>query len=213
MVYQLKAEDVRLIKSHFPGLHLDLIRKCIWGTLTIASAYDSSTKLFTPEARPEQRGYIEEDYEIRIKFDEADTFGFPAVYEESGFLINAAKNSNQVLSDWHINDNGSICLGIFPEYRCESVKDYILDKVIPYFYWVAYRARYGVEPWRAYRHGVEGLRDALRFPEDKINSKVRNLPCPCASGKKYKNCCLRRDDIILRVLQSQKKSRVATNGY
>ena len=164
MVYQLKDEDKVRFKSHFPHLHIDLIRNCVWGSLSIASAYDSSTKLFTPEANSEQRGYLEDEYEIRIKFDVVDTFGFPVVYEESGSLLEAAKKSNQLPSDWHINDNESICLGIFPEYKWKSVLDYILDKVMPYFYWASHRAKYGFEPWRAYKHGVEGLREALRFP-------------------------------------------------
>jgi hypothetical protein len=29
----------------------------------------------------------------------------------------------------------------------------------------------------------------------RINQKInRNAPCPCGSGKKYKNCCLLRDE-------------------
>jgi preprotein translocase subunit SecA len=32
-------------------------------------------------------------------------------------------------------------------------------------------------------------------PWMRINQKIsRNAPCPCGSGKKYKNCCLLRDE-------------------
>jgi preprotein translocase subunit SecA len=39
-------------------------------------------------------------------------------------------------------------------------------------------------------HGdIEGVREPIRRKEEKVG---RNDPCPCGSGKKYKNCCGRR---------------------
>lgn len=37
----------------------------------------------------------------------------------------------------------------------------------------------------------EELDDALnkKFANSKLNKISRNAPCPCGSGKKYKNCC------------------------
>ena len=210
MVPPLTIDDKVRLKRHFPHLHLDLKRQCVWGTLSIASAYDSTTGLFTPEAHPNQCGYIESDYEIRIKFNQSDVFGFPVVYEESGRLLLAAKKVNETLLDWHINHDGSICLGIFPEYQWKDVATYVLDKVIPYFYWASYRERYGIEPWKAYRHGCLGLMDALRMPPNKINGKARNRLCPCSSGKKYKHCCLHRDEVILVALRKLSRSPSST---
>ena len=70
------------------------------------SAYDSMTELFTPRASSSQHGYIENDYEIRIRFNQTDIFGFHVVYEESGKLLIAAKKANQTPLDWHINFDG-----------------------------------------------------------------------------------------------------------
>ena len=37
-------------------------------------------------------------------------------------------------------------------------------------------------------------------PWMRINQKIsRNAPCPCGSGKKYKNCCLGKEEHIYRL--------------
>jgi len=47
-------------------------------------------------------------------------------------------------------------------------------------------------PTRAYRPGVAGQRAAPT--RSSASPKVgRNDPCPCGSGRKYKNCCMRKD--------------------
>lgn len=38
----------------------------------------------------------------------------------------------------------------------------------------------------------------------------RNDPCPCGSGKKYKNCCLRKDTMSV---PEQIRYAVKENGY
>lgn len=211
MGYSLTLEDKATLREYFPHLHHDLKRQCVWGTLIIASAYDTDTGLFTPRASPNQRGYIKDDYEIRIKLDQLDVFGFPEVYEESGRLLRASKMSDQSPAEWHINKDGSICLGIFPEYEWKNVTAYILDKIIPFFYWASYRESYGIEPWKAYSHGCAGLEEALRMPHNKINGTARNMPCPCFSGKKYKRCCLHRDEAILAAMRKLYKESPSAN--
>ena len=202
MVCPLMIEDREEVKKCFPTLHVSFTRKCVWGTLIFGASYDSESKRFVPESEPGQVGYIEDDYEILIKFDEADSFGFPAVYEEAGCILELAKARNENCLDWHIDNRSKLCLGIFPEYKWHGVKAYILEKVIPFLYWISYRKKYEVAPWRAYSHGSVGLKEALRFPPEQIGGDIRNKRCPCGSGKKYKHCCLQRDAIILNVLRS-----------
>jgi hypothetical protein len=54
------------------------------------------------------------------------------------------------------------------------------------------RPRSAVAPVRA-----EPLPPAIRTPIAKAVRVPRNAPCPCGSGKKYKQCCLRKADEIL----------------
>ena len=56
----------------------------------------------------------------------------------------------------------------------------------------------------------------LNKPED-FPHIARNAPCPCGSGKKYKHCCLERDeeherDIINRVPFDDKTNVVGGGG-
>jgi preprotein translocase subunit SecA len=37
------------------------------------------------------------------------------------------------------------------------------------------------------------IRDRVEPIRNRQERIGRNDPCPCGSGKKYKNCCLRRD--------------------
>ena len=43
------------------------------------------------------------------------------------------------------------------------------------------------------RLGKEGAKASPVFPRNKIG---RNQPCPCKSGKKYKNCCINKKNIL-----------------
>ena len=47
-------------------------------------------------------------------------------------------------------------------------------------------------PMRAYRPGVAGQQAAARRASP-ARSVGRNDPCPCGSGRKYKNCCMRKE--------------------
>ena len=45
--------------------------------------------------------------------------------------------------------------------------------------------------WALKGHTFEELEDMPRPTTVRVGKKIgRNDPCPCGSGKKYKNCCL-----------------------
>ena len=44
---------------------------------------------------------------------------------------------------------------------------------------------------------IKQMQELYKFrhtPWVKVSDIGRNDPCPCGSGKKYKNCCLRKDE-------------------
>ena len=45
-------------------------------------------------------------------------------------------------------------------------------------------------------HGTSSLPNLFPTKKTKIRNDFigRNNPCPCKSGKKYKNCCLKKND-------------------
>ena len=58
----------------------------------------------------------------------------------------------------------------------------IIEKAVPFLLFIPV-----VTAWRKSPEALDKVRGKRRFVE-----KVRrNAPCPCGSGKKYKNCCLR----------------------
>jgi preprotein translocase subunit SecA len=64
------------------------------------------------------------------------------------------------------------------------------------------RAVYHVEvqeaPRRRPMHAIQpgrGTRRAAQAQSPRIDSVGRNDPCPCGSGKKYKNCCMRKERV------------------
>ena len=212
MAIVLTVRDQQELDLKHPTLNCSLSRKAVWGTLSFACSYDSLSKELVHENT--ESNYIQDNYEIRIDFNEFDTFGFPKVYEESGKILNFADRKKVKLEDLHINthDKNSVCLGIFPEYSWDGVSRFIRDKITPFFYWQSYRRVYGTEPWEGYAHDVDGIFQAMALqPKNISKGRYRNINCPCGSGLKYKKCCMKRDillkDKLLAYLKSHKQKK------
>lgn len=197
MAIELTEQDQRDLALNYPKLNCSLPRRVIWGTLDIDCTYDYEMQEIVYENSSEY--HISDSYEIRIDFSQTDTFGFPQVFEESGFIRTFAKEHKIKPEDLHINKNGTgnCCLGIFPEYQWQGALRYIQDKIVPYFYWQSYRRIYGEEPWKGYSHGRKGIEEAMCLsPRECSKGSSRNILCPCGSGQKYKKCCRERDIIL-----------------
>jgi hypothetical protein len=120
MAIVLTKSDCLELNKKLPNLNCELSNGVIWGTLDFKCCYDfDRCELVYVETG---ENYIQDAYEIRIDFNESDTFGFPKIYEPSGIIKEFAEASNLKLEDLHINKDNydSCCLGIFPEYLWTS---------------------------------------------------------------------------------------------
>lgn len=204
MAISLTTQDIQELRKYYPKLNSCMKRKVVWGTLDFACSYDIVEKEIVWDDSASD--FISDSYEIRIDFDRFDTFGFPIVNEDSGIIKNFAIDNHCELEDFHINknDDDSCCLGIFPEYQWQGTSAFIRDKVVPFFYWQSCRRIFGKEPWASYPHGLEGIKKAMAMPpEFSSKGSYRNEKCPCGSGKKYKKCCMNRDAILKKMLNSE----------
>lgn len=201
MVIALTEQDQQALKESCSALNCSLKRGVVWGSLSFACSFDQSTQELVNDDSADD--FINDNYEIRIDFNQPDTFGFPKVYEDSEFIKKFANDNGIKLEDLHLNkdDDDSCCLGIFPEYKWQGVTSFINDKVIPFFYWQSYRRIKGKEPWIGYSHGDEGIKEAMTLPPTQSSKGTsRNIKCPCGSGKKYKRCCMSRDAALKNTL-------------
>lgn len=201
MVIALTEHDQQAL-NEYPTLNCSLKRGVVWGSLSFACSLDQDTQELVYDDSVDD--FISDSYEMRIDFNQPDTFGFPKVYEDSEFIKKFANDCGINLEDLHINkdDDDSCCLGIFPEYQWHGVSAFLRDKVIPFFYWQSYRRINGKEPWKAYSHGNAGIQEAMSLsPSHSSKGCSRNIKCPCGSGKKYKKCCMQRDAILKNKLQ------------
>jgi hypothetical protein len=110
-------------------------------------------------------------------------------------------------------DGGELITNLSGSHFCESCPVVIFDK-----HQIAQAAQLGMRTSKKVKHGIIGIVDLDSIPKDKrhleigtdenpvplveflpdLNKKPipvsikktgRNEPCPCGSGKKYKNCC------------------------
>lgn len=207
----LTDEDIENVKDIFPQLNCEARNNRIWGTLDFCCWYDDTSKKLEHDSQ--HRDAIYDSYEIEIKFDEKDSFGFPKVYETSKKILRFSTDSEIELQDLHVDksDYNSCCLGIFPEYRWQGATDFILKKVVSFFYWQSHRRTKGEEPWKGHAHGDRGIEDALALVSHRGKGRNRNALCYCNSNKKYKKCCYQKDSILrsrlLKVKTGRKKFR------
>ena len=154
-------EDVDTVREMFPQLNCDISSSRIWGTLDFCCWYDNASEEL--EHNSQHQKTIQDSYEIEINFDRKDLFGFPKVYETSGKILRFSVDSGVELKDFHVdkNDSNSCCLGIFPQCRWQGAADFILKKVVPFFYWQSHRRIKGEEPWEGHAHGDKGIENAL----------------------------------------------------
>jgi len=108
----------------------------------------------------------------------------------------------------HFYDNGALCLGA----TCElydflamkpSLKSFIDEIVMSYFYTVSYYKRYGIVPFGERSHDIKGIEEAYMERYGVTDQDVLielllymvgiqryrgHTLCPCGSGKKIRNC-------------------------
>jgi len=158
--------------------------------------------------RPYKGEYIEDRYCLRIFLNSYPKLP-PSVLE-----IEEKIRRNK---DNHVYLDHTLCLGPPIELLVKFKKDpslfHFVDTIlVPNLYWHSYKKNNGKEPWKAYSHGAEGIkefRDKVNLKEiyfsilETNNLKVvlklldmavrrtvmdNNISCPCGNGKKLNEC-------------------------
>ena len=180
--------DIDSLKEKFPFLKVE--NDTINGSIDFCCFYDKEEDRL--EYNSSHQKAVEDLYKIQINCKKKDTWGLPKVYEIGGKIERYAKEKNIELDKLHINQDKSCCLGIFPKLEWEGVSDFIIKQVIPFLYWHSHLYYYEEKPWGEYAHGNQGIIEAMTLPNAK--GVDRNILCPCNSGRKYKKCCMIKDD-------------------
>ena len=202
-------EEFNKIKKYFPDLDYNSSNQEIFGKLIIPPCrYEKiEKKWIIKPCNTNYDDYITGEYLILIKLNES--IKCSKVYEISEKIETLAKELNKPVNDLHLYpQDKNCCLGIFIE-SITSLSEFIIHRVYPYFVWQAYYAKYKkTPPCGEYSHGKKGYEEAIQDYEKNITSlqKIgRNEKCPCQSGKKYKKCCLEKDEQKKFSLHSFKK--------
>ena len=182
------TSEMREINRHFPNLFYsgDVVKGEIDFSVTYKPSVSKKNKYW--EIVPCSAGddCIQDVYEIEIRLNDLRD-DKPKVFETGGRIINLARELNKPIIDLHLNPgNEECCLGIFLPNSSETLSEYILRKVYPYFVWQAYYSKYRkVPPIGEWPHGERGWQEFYKH----ILTIGRNQLCPCGSGKKFKTCC------------------------
>ena len=176
--------EMEKIQCRFPGLYYD--EGVVKGEISFGARYELSDRKKKKEwiisDCSSGKDCIRDVYEIEIHLN-----GKPKVFEVGGRIKNLAKELGRPIIDLHLFPDGSCCLGIFLVNEKETLSDFVINKVYPYFVWQAYFEKFeDIPPCGEYSHGERGRQE---FQKDVFQMK-RNDRCLCGSGRKFKVCCI-----------------------
>ena len=144
--------------------------------------------------------YLYDKYEIKIEVSENYPYEIPCVWETSNNIPND-------FGHWY-SDNNALCLGA----ACDlfdfidehpSLSDYVDGLLTSYFYSATFYKKYGSVPYGERSHNIKGIIEAYleryQTTDEKLLLKLLkyisgihkyrgHIPCPCGSGKKFRNC-------------------------
>ena len=84
--------------------------------------------------------------------------------KQRGELDDWRRSSANKIIDLHLYPNdGSCCLGIFSKREDETLSEFVINKVFPYFVWQAYYEKFEkIPPCGEYSHDRQGVREFVR---------------------------------------------------
>ena len=162
-----------------------------------------------------------DEYEIEIEVSDKFPSEVPSVRCSSGEIPESFE---------HFYDDGALCLGA----ACElhdflienpSLKSFIDEIVMSYFYTVSYYRRYGTVPFGERSHGIKGIEEAYMERYGATDQEVLiklllylvgiqryrgHVLCPCGSGKKIRSC---HGSKLLKDMMSPLKSVYQRDAY
>ena len=202
----ITPDDIRWLRGKFPNLRYDAGRRRIEGELDFCASYDKlSGKLMIErdgrnDAIRQSSSFIADVYEVEFHFDSQSlgANGWPKVFEVGGRRERIAQKCAVQTIDLHFYPNDdSCCLGIrYTRDKSLTIRRFIDELVIPFFYRLSFVEGHGLAAarhyiWREYPHGEQGREThRMQMLEVAKTTHGRNKPCPCLSGRNYKNCCL-----------------------
>lgn len=199
--------DIEWLNDIFPNMLYDANMKRIVGELDFCAYYDKSSGdlefgvFAADDGRRDSKYFFCDVFEVEIQLasEAVGVNGWPKVYEIGRKYRSIAEKQNVSFEDLHFysSPDHACCLGIRHSYdRRVTLRSFMGDLVIPFFYRLAYVGRFGIESarndlWEEYAHGRKGHEEhELRIIDIAERNLGRNKPCPCGSGIKYKKCCL-----------------------
>ena len=196
---KIPNSDIKWLESRFPNLQYEEESQRIVGELDFCAAYDNeSGKVIINDGLRKVNRLICDVFEIEICLSILDGNGWPKVYEVGRRHYQIAKKCNVEIIDLHFySDDDTCCLGLkFRDNKILSIRDFLMELVIPFFYQLSYTEEFGIaasrkDLWGEYSHGEKGEWEHLIEISNFANQNPsRNDLCPCGSGKKYKKCHL-----------------------
>ena len=196
----LRQADLEWLAASFPDLRYDPEAGVIMGELKLRAAYDRGHErlhIGSDDATARMDSYLRDSFSIWIELNTLDQNGWPTVYEVGGRYSRIADRENVDTFDLHFYPDGACCLGLqLLADRRTTLKEFMDELVIPFFYRLSYTDIHGLLAvkgylWAEYSHGDLGVQEYLSDVVDIARQELgRNVPCACGSGRKYKRCHL-----------------------
>lgn len=197
---QIKEDEIQFLKEFFPDLHVN--GNIVSGTLKFVAHFSKKNKeykLLKWETEAQERDFlIRDSYQIEIDLSSEKNI-YREVKNSDGRILKRARDKGIPSSDLHVYDNGSyenkICLwGYLDENESVSFKQFLCEKIIPFFYDQSFHEKYGTWPRGEYSHGclgiLENYYDICRktsTPDDLTTKKCISLMKDIASNNLDKN--------------------------
>ncbi|OJF77341.1 MAG: hypothetical protein BKP49_02440 [Treponema sp. CETP13] len=130
------------------------------------------------------------NYKIKIDLLVDNIDLIPTVYLYPENLHRILNKSDLKISDLHINSDFSLCLCI-PELAKDylphgyNLKEFIINLVNPFFYWIRSYCLNKKKPWNDYSHGFQGYKEAFGVDVFETKKSVNNQELYNCIKKKF----------------------------
>lgn len=183
------AEIKKRFPKIFPNILYDENEEAIVGVIHLDNAYyykKCEDIWYIRAGSFNAHRTVSDCYEIKVELDNTR----PIVREMAGRIEKLAKMRNKTSAGMHLYPDGSCCLGIFPPYNMETLSetlsDFLIEKVYPYFVWQAYYEKYNeIPPCGELSHGMHGY---LEIQKELEELGINDF-CFCGKLRKLIECC------------------------
>lgn len=143
----LTNDDKTWIQNEYPSLKITSSK--IAGELCFQRTYNNITML--------------DCFNIEISLYHSDFSILPKVKCLDDKIKNIADSLNLKMDQLHTNNDESFCLTVYPKEKSFfinevfTIKEFFVNLLEPYLYWISYYSKYKKAPWGEYSHGALGI--------------------------------------------------------